>query len=80
MHIISAYTTVFGGFTTIRPKSVRMFCILSMNLNLKFYVMEKYTEKHPILNSILTVLNVSLEVILALIALGFIIGLYGILN
>ncbi len=42
--------------------------------------MEKYTEKHPILNSILTVLNVSLEVILALIALGFIIGLYGLLN
>ena len=42
--------------------------------------MEKYTNKHPILNTILSVINVSLEVILALIALGFIIGLYGILN
>ncbi|WP_297760340.1 hypothetical protein [uncultured Muriicola sp.] len=42
--------------------------------------MEKYTNKHPILNTILSVLNVSLEVVLALIALGFIIGLYGILN
>jgi len=51
-----------------------------MNLNLKFYVMEKYTNKHPVLNSILTVLNVSLEVVLALIALGFIVGLYGILS
>jgi ABC-type dipeptide/oligopeptide/nickel transport system permease component len=51
-----------------------------INGNLKFYVMEKYTNKHPILNTILSVINVSLEVILALIALGFIIGLYGILN
>jgi hypothetical protein len=42
--------------------------------------MEKYTNKHPILNTILSVINVSLEVVLALIALGFIIGLYGILN
>jgi hypothetical protein len=42
--------------------------------------MEKYTNKNPILNTILSVLNISLEVILALIALGFIIGLYGILN
>lgn len=42
--------------------------------------MEKYTNKHPILNTILSVLNISLEVVLALIALGFIIGLYGILN
>jgi hypothetical protein len=32
------------------------------------------------LNKILTALNISLEVILALIALGFIIGLYGILS
>lgn len=42
--------------------------------------MEKYTNKHPILNTILSVINISLEVVLALIALGFIIGLYGILN
>ncbi len=42
--------------------------------------MEKYTNKHPVLNAILSVLNVSLEVVLALIALGFLIGLYGILN
>jgi hypothetical protein len=32
------------------------------------------------LNRVLTALNISLEVILALIALGFIIGLYGILS
>lgn len=38
--------------------------------------METKTKKHPILNAILSVLNVSLEVILALIALGFIIGLW----
>ena len=42
--------------------------------------METNTEKHPILNKILTALNISLEVILLLIALGFIIGLYGILS
>ncbi len=38
--------------------------------------METKTEKHPILNRILTALNFSLEVILLLIALGFLIGLY----
>jgi len=42
--------------------------------------METNTKKHPILNRILTALNISLEVILALIALGFIIGLYGVLS
>ncbi len=38
--------------------------------------METKTKKHPILNALLSVLNVSLEVVLALIALGFIIGLW----
>jgi len=42
--------------------------------------MKTTTKKHPILNRVLTALNISLEVILALIALGFIIGLYGILS
>jgi ABC-type dipeptide/oligopeptide/nickel transport system permease component len=42
--------------------------------------MEANTKKHPVLNTILSVLNVSLEVVLALIALGFIIGLYGVLS
>ena len=34
------------------------------------------SNKHPVLNAILLVLNVSLEIILILIALGFVIGLY----
>ena len=38
--------------------------------------MEANTKKHPVLNAILSVLNVSLEIVLILIALGFIIGLY----
>ncbi len=38
--------------------------------------METKTEKHPILNRILSALNFSLEVVLLLIALGFLIGLY----
>ncbi|WP_297707947.1 hypothetical protein [uncultured Eudoraea sp.] len=42
--------------------------------------MKSDSNKHPILNSILSVLNISLEVLLALIALGFIIGLWGILS
>ncbi len=42
--------------------------------------METNTEKHPILNRILTALNISLEIILALIALGFVIGIYNFLN
>jgi len=42
--------------------------------------METNTEKHPILNRILMTLNLSLEVILFLIALGFIIGLYELLS
>lgn len=39
--------------------------------------MESNSKKHPVLNAILSVLNVGLEVILGLIALGFIIGLWG---
>ena len=42
--------------------------------------METKTEKHPILNRILTALNISLEVILLLIALGFLIGLYSLVS
>jgi len=42
--------------------------------------MKSDSNKHPILNSILSVLNISLEVLLALIALGFLIGLWGILS
>ncbi len=38
--------------------------------------MEANTKKHPILNAILSVLNVSLEIILVLIALGVVIGLW----
>jgi hypothetical protein len=42
--------------------------------------METNTNKHPILNTILTVLNLSLEAVLAFIALGALIGLWGALN
>ncbi len=42
--------------------------------------METSTKKHPILNAFLSALNVYLELVLALIALGFIIGLIGYLN
>lgn len=42
--------------------------------------METNTEKHPVLNWILTVLNISLEVVLFIIALGFLMGVYGILS
>ena len=38
--------------------------------------MEKYSNNNGPLHTILSVLNIGLEVILALIALGFIIGLY----
>jgi hypothetical protein len=39
--------------------------------------METNSDKHPVLNTILSVLNVSLEVVLALIVLGFLMGLLG---
>ncbi|WP_297798339.1 hypothetical protein [uncultured Eudoraea sp.] len=42
--------------------------------------MESSSNKHPILNAILSVLNISLEVLLALIALGFLIGLWGVIS
>ncbi|WP_019669366.1 hypothetical protein [Eudoraea adriatica] len=42
--------------------------------------MKTNSEKHPVLNAILSVLNLSLEVVLALIALGLLIGLYGVLS
>lgn len=42
--------------------------------------MKTNSEKHPVLNAILSVLNLSLEVVLALIALGVLIGLYGVLS
>lgn len=42
--------------------------------------MEKFSNKNGPLHTILSVLNVGLEVILALIALGFIIGLYEVLS
>jgi hypothetical protein len=38
--------------------------------------MEADSKKHPVLNIILSVLNVGLEIILSLIALGFIIGIW----
>ncbi|MGB5359874.1 MAG: hypothetical protein WBN27_08020 [Eudoraea sp.] len=49
-------------------------------MNLKTDAMESNSNKHPVLNTILSVLNISLEVLLALIALGVIIGLWGILS
>lgn len=42
--------------------------------------MNEQSEQHGILNTILRVLNISLEVLLALIALGFFIGLVGYLS
>jgi hypothetical protein len=42
--------------------------------------MEANSEKHPILNRILSVLNLSLEAVLVLIALGVLIGLIGVLS
>jgi hypothetical protein len=39
--------------------------------------METNSDKHPVLNTILSVLNISLEVVLALIVLGFLMGLLG---
>lgn len=42
--------------------------------------MSKHSDKNGVLNSILSVLNIGLEVVLGLIALGFLIGLWGILN
>lgn len=39
--------------------------------------METNSDKHPVLNTILSVLNVSLEVVLAMIVLGFLIDLLG---
>jgi len=38
--------------------------------------MEANTKKHPVLNVLLSVLNVGLEIILALIALGFLVGIW----
>ncbi len=38
--------------------------------------MEVNTNKHPVLNVILSVLNVGLEIILGLIALGFLVGVW----
>lgn len=42
--------------------------------------MEKEYEKNGVLNAILSVLIVGLDVVIALIALGFIIGIYEILK
>ncbi|MGB5499053.1 MAG: hypothetical protein WBM77_09010 [Maribacter sp.] len=42
--------------------------------------MEANSKKHPVLNAILSVLNVSLEIILGLIALGFLIGIWSYLS
>ncbi len=42
--------------------------------------MEANSKEHPVLNAILSVLNVGLEVILALIALGFLIGIWSYLR
>jgi len=38
--------------------------------------MEANTKEHPVLNVILSVLNVGLEIILGLIALGFLVGIW----
>lgn len=38
--------------------------------------MEANTKKHPVLNVLLSVLNVGLEILLALIALGFLVGIW----
>jgi hypothetical protein len=50
------------------------------NEPLNLTAMETNTEKNPILNRILSALNFSLEVILLLIALGFVIGLYNLVS
>ncbi len=42
--------------------------------------MEANVKKHPVLNAVLSVLNVSLEIVLALIAMGVIIGFYELLK
>ncbi len=42
--------------------------------------MEANTKKHPVLNVILSVLNVGLEIILGLIALGFLVGIWSYLS
>lgn len=47
---------------------------------LKKYIMDKYSKDNTILNAILSVVNISLEIILGLIALGFLIGLWGIIS
>ena len=38
--------------------------------------MEANTNKHPVLNVLLSVLNVGLEIILGLMALGFLVGIW----
>ena len=38
--------------------------------------METNSKRHPVLNAILNVLNLGLEILLVLIALGFIIGFW----
>ena len=42
--------------------------------------MNEQSEENGVLNAILRVLNVSLEVLLGLIALGFLVGLIGFLS
>jgi len=80
MRIKSVYTTVFGPFTTICDSCPALNCILLIRKFQKKQVMEENSNNNGFLNSILTVLNLSLEVVLALIALGFIIGIYGLLS
>lgn len=80
-HGRNVLTTKFRGFTTIlRGFPTEIGILKRENEPLIPTAMETRTEKHPILNRLLSALNFGLEVILLLIALGFLIGLYSLLS
>ena len=62
------------GFTTLN----RNLIVLS-NLT-KPIAMKLDSNKHPVLNALLLILNVSLEIVLILIALGLVIGVWELLK
>ena len=74
-------TTAFNDFTTNMPWFTTKICKLYISFNvLNPTIMEANTKKHPVLNVLLSVLNVGLEIILALIALGFLVGIWSYLS
>ena len=80
-HSLNVLTTNFGAFTTILGGFTTEIGILKReNEPLIPTAMETRSEKHPILNRLLSALNCGLEVILLLIAIGFLIGLYSLLS